>query len=63
MAFVRALVKYQNTLTVEGALGLCFVVPKIAFLSKENNVAEGLVSGGTLVALLDVQADAPAGLT
>jgi hypothetical protein len=48
------LFEYQKMPTIGRGLGLCFVVPKIAFLSKENNVVDGVVSGGTLVALLDV---------
>ncbi len=50
----NVLLEYQKTPTVGRGLGLCFVVPKIAFLSEENNVVDGVVSGGTLVALLDV---------
>ncbi len=52
--FLRVLLEYQKTPTIGGGLSLCFVVDKIAFLSEENSVADGVVLGGTLVALLDV---------
>ena len=47
-------IEYQNAPTFGRAPSFCCVVQKIAVLSKEDNVAERLVSGEAFITLFDV---------
>jgi hypothetical protein len=62
ISLLLGLPKYQKTPSVQGGVTLCFLVAKVTLFPKENGSTDGVVSGETPIALLNVNLDAPARL-
>ncbi len=63
VSLILVLPEYQKVPPVWRRITLCFAVKEVPLFPEEDGGADGVISGSNLVALFEVDTDAPAGFT